>query len=176
MTAWCLMVFSSGWGVDQISFFRKWSLDHLHRVWASAGLFYQGLQPSDEPWDERSPVRQNVWSMCLDLHHIWPASTEGHTNTWQMIIRNKYRPAPSIYHVTWICTLTAVRNFLSLTPTPPHPHIHLSNITPPATRKRPGSRALLEKVRPSQKPSVGCINHTDQLTSLCFLFFPALLP
>lgn len=77
--------------------------------------------------------------MCLDLHHIWPASTEGHTNTRQTIMRNKYRQAPSLHHVTWICMLTAVRNFLSLTPTPPHPHIHLSNMTPLPTRKIQGS-------------------------------------
>lgn len=34
--------------------------------------------------------------------------------------------------------LTAVRNFL-LTPTPPHPHIHLSNVTPLPTKNKPGS-------------------------------------
>lgn len=84
-------------------------------------------------------LRQSVWSMCLDLHHVWPASTEGYTNTRQTIMRNKYRQASSHHHVTWICTLTAVRNFLSLTPTPPHPHIHLSKMTPLPTRKGPGS-------------------------------------
>lgn len=100
------------------------------------------------------PVRQNVWSMCLDLHHIWPASTEGHTNTRQTIIRNKYRQAPSIHHETWICMLTAVRNFLSLTPTPPHPHIHLSNMTPLPTRKRPGSHTSSRKPDYTVPPSL----------------------
>lgn len=36
--------------------------------------------------------------------------------------------------------LTAVPAFLSLTPTPPHPHIHLSNMTPLPTRRTPGSQ------------------------------------
>lgn len=96
-------------------------------------------------WTLKHALRQNVWSMCLDLHHIWPASTEGHTNTRQTITRNKYRQAPSLHHVTWICMLTAVHNFLSLTPTPPHPHIHLSNMTPLPTRRRPGSQPSSSK-------------------------------
>lgn len=96
-------------------------------------------------WTLKHALGQNVWSMCLDLHHVWPASTEGHANTRQTITRNKYRQAPSFRHVTWICMLTAVRNFLSLTPTPPHPHIHLSNMTPLPTRRRPGSQPSSRK-------------------------------
>lgn len=64
-------------------------------------------------------------------------------------MRNKYRQASSHHHVTWICTLTAVRNFLSLTPTPPHPHIHLSNMTPQPTRKRPGYLSSSRKPDPT---------------------------
>lgn len=96
-------------------------------------------------WTLKQALGQNVWSMCLDLHHVWPASTEGHANTRQTITRNKYRQAPSFRHVTWICMLTAVRNFLLLTPTPPHPHIHLSNMTPLPTRRRPGSQPSSRK-------------------------------
>lgn len=96
-------------------------------------------------WTLKQALGQNVWSMCLDLHRVWPASTEGHANTRQTITRNKYRQAPSFHHVTWICMLTAVRNFLSLTPTPPHPHIHLSNMTPLPTRRTPGSQPSSRK-------------------------------
>lgn len=99
-------------------------------------------------WTLKQALGQNVWSMCLDLHRAWPASTEGHANTRQTITGNKYRQAPFFHHVTWICMLTAVRNFLSLTPTPPHPHIHLSNMTPLPTRRRPGSQPSSRKSPP----------------------------
>lgn len=112
-------------------------------------------------WTLKQALRQNVWSMCLDLHYIWPTSTEGHTNTRQTIAMNKYRQAPSCHRVTWICMLTAVRNLLSLTPTLPHPHIHLSNMTPLPTRKRPGSQ-------PSSSKS-DCPIYMWRVSSLCHI-------
>lgn len=107
---------------------------------ASLSQLVCSIKVSNHQMNLETSSGQTVWSMCLDLHHVWPASTEGHANTRQTITRNKYRQAPSFRHVTWICMLTAVRNFLSLTPTPPHPHIHLSNMTPLPTRRRPGSQ------------------------------------
>lgn len=116
-----------------------------------SGPFTLGLCPACLAWSvvSRSPTIRLTSTQVL-LHqteclvHVSrppPYLTRQHRRTHKHSTddHKEQIQADSFHHVTWICMLTAVHNFLSLTPTPPHPHIHLLNMTPLPTRIRPGS-------------------------------------